>query len=149
MTLSKPELYSRNKLISNRNSNHSSLQSCPKIRSDDDGTWRRLKVILFDSKFVRQHEIKRQWKKNGLPPKHFMADSKLSERIPEWKQTFMGILLEYYAKYRKAGFLTHPRAVMKETESYRKRCDVFQDFLGDYVDKVMMRRRLSLQLILT
>lgn len=105
----------------------------PQIKSDDDGTWRRLKVIHFPSKFLRPHEVTEKIKKNGLGENQFWADSNLSEKIPEWKQAFMTILIRYYRKYRKNG-LVHPKLVTKHTNDYRKRCDFYQDFLGDYLD---------------
>ncbi len=46
----------------------------------------------------------------------------------------MGMLIRYYKDYRKEG-LIHPKLVTEETVAYRKRCDVFQDFIGDYLEK--------------
>lgn len=106
----------------------------PNIKSDDGGTWRRLKVIPFLSKFFRPFEITKKMKKEGFGPNQFRADDKLSEKLPEWKQTFMGMLLKYYQKYKKEG-LVHPQLVTQYTEEYRKRCDVYQGFIGDYLEK--------------
>lgn len=106
----------------------------PNIKSDDDGTWRRLKVLPFESKFVKPSEATKTMKKDGLPERHFWADNSLSEQLPEWKQAFMGMLLKYYRKYRLEG-LIHPKLVTTHTQEYRKRCDVFQDFLGDLLEK--------------
>jgi len=74
-------------------------------------------------------------KKMGLGENQFWADSKLSEKLPDWKQMFMAMLIKKYKKYRKDG-LVHPKLVTQETAKYRKRCDVFQDFIGDYLEKV-------------
>ena len=109
--------------------------SLPSIKEDDDGTWRRMKVLPFGSKFYFPNEFKKEWKKNGVPEDHFPADRDISEKLKDWKQTFMGILIQYYAKYKKEG-LIHPKIVLSATEQYRKRCDVYQDFLGDTVEKV-------------
>lgn len=106
----------------------------PNIKSDDDGTWRRLKVIPFGSKFIKQEEATKKMKKQGLPENHFWADMNLSEKLPEWKEMFMGLLINYYRKYKKGG-LIHPKLVTQETAKYRKRCDIFQDFIGDYLEK--------------
>ena len=106
----------------------------PNIKSDDDGTWRRLKVIPFCSKFIKPTEITKSIKKNGLANGQYWADNSLSEKLPEWKQMFMSMLLKYYKKYRTGG-LIHPKLVTEETKKYRKRCDVFQDFIGDYLEK--------------
>lgn len=106
----------------------------PNIKSDDDGTWRRLKVIPFLSKFVMPSEATRKMRKHGLPENHFWADNNLSEKLPEWKEMFMGMLIKYYQKYRTQG-LVHPKLVTKHTAEYRKRCDVYQDFIGDFLEK--------------
>ncbi len=106
----------------------------PNIKADDDGTWRRLKVIPFLSKFVKVSDASKKQKKNGLEPGQYWADNGLSEKIPEWKEMFMGMLVNYYRKYRKNG-LIHPKLVTQETAKYRKRCDIFQGFIGDYLDR--------------
>lgn len=104
----------------------------PNIKSDDDGTWRRLKVVPFQSKFIKPTEAtKKQQEK--LEINQFWADNLLSEKLPEWRENFMGMLIQFYNKYRKNG-LIHPNLVTQQTAEYRKRCDIFQDFLGDYLD---------------
>lgn len=125
----------------------------PNIKADDDGTWRRLKVIPFMSKFVKPSDATKKLRnlieisevklksqsqsiksKCELTEEYFWADSSLSEKIPEWKQIFMSILIKYYQKYRKNG-LIHPKPVTQHTAEYRKRCDLFQNFIGDYLEK--------------
>jgi len=108
----------------------------PNIKSDDDGTWRRIKVIPFLSKFVKPADATKKQKKNNLADMkdHFWADILLSEKIPEWKQIFMSMLIKYYKKYRIDG-LVHPELVTRHTAEYKKRCDIFQDFIGDYLEK--------------
>ena len=108
----------------------------PNIKSDDDGTWRRLKVIPFLSKFIKPSDATKKMLKAGLDESKglFWADNSLSEKLPEWKEVFMGMLIKYYQKYRKNG-LVHPKLVTQHTADYRKRCDVFQDFIGDYLEK--------------
>lgn len=108
----------------------------PNIKSDDDGTWRRLKVIPFNSKFIKQTEATKQMKKHGLPAGYYWADLSISEKLPEWKQVFMSKLIKYYKAYKdpKTGGLIHPKIVVQKTKAYRKKCDVFQDFIGDTLD---------------
>lgn len=104
----------------------------PNIKSDDDGTWRRLKVVPFLSKFIKKSE----WPAHKpLPEDHFWADDKLSEKLMEWRQTFMSILIDYFAAYRAVGCLKHPDLVIKNTEDYRQRCDLYRDFVIDYLIK--------------
>ena len=46
----------------------------------------------------------------------------------------MGMLIKFYRKYKKNG-LVHPKLVMQETKKYRERCDIYQNFIGDYLEK--------------
>ena len=110
--------------------------SLPKIRSDDDGTWRRLCVLLFDCKFIKKSEATSQQRddiKNGVYGLYY-ADLKISEKIPDWKQSVMGMLLSHYKKYCDEGMI-YPDCVVEETKNYRKRCDVYQDFIDDSLEK--------------
>lgn len=106
----------------------------PTIEADDEGTWRRLKVIPFLSKFVKMSDASKKMRHDGLPDNHFWADLNLSEKVPEWKEMFMGMLINYYRKYKKNG-LVHPKLVTQETRKYRKRCDIYQNFIGDYLEE--------------
>jgi len=116
----------------------------PEINADDDGTWRRIKTIRFLAKFVKKSDEKpktiRRYLKHGMPLYHHWADKELSEKIPEWKEAFMAILLKYYKEYRTNG-LKHPKEVRQATEEYRKKCDVFQDFIGDYIQQVDSQKK--------
>ena len=106
----------------------------PNIKSDDDGTWRRLKVIPFLSKFIKPNDVSKKMKKAGLEKNQFWADRLLSEKLPEWKQMFMSLLIKYYQKFRVHGII-HPKLVTQYTKDYRNKCDVFQDFIGDYLER--------------
>uniref|UniRef100_A0A6C0CBX0 SF3 helicase domain-containing protein n=1 Tax=viral metagenome TaxID=1070528 RepID=A0A6C0CBX0_9ZZZZ len=106
----------------------------PNINSDDDGTWRRLCVIPFLSKFIKPSDTEQIAKKATWPSNYFMADGDLSNKLKSWRQTFMGMLISYYRKYKEDG-LVHPKLVRQHTVNYRRRCDIFQDFINDYLEK--------------
>lgn len=106
----------------------------PTIKSDDEGTWRRLKVVEFSSKFHKYADATEKMLE-GLEPGHFWADIQLSDKIQEWRQVFMGMLLLYYDYYKKNG-LVHPKKVTSATDDYRRKCDIYQDFINDYLVKV-------------
>lgn len=114
----------------------------PAVGSDDDGTWRRIRVIPFTSKFLKRSDINakttsgKKLLKDGPNASEgkFWADLKITEKIPDWKQMFMGMLINSYRTYNKEG-LIHPKEVTKESDSYRKKCDIYQDFIGDVLEK--------------
>jgi len=109
----------------------------PNISANDDGTWRRLKVIPFRSKFVKQADMTREMLEGIWPDRTWPADLDISDKVEEWKQMFMGKLIMYYIKYsdKMNGGLKHPQIVLERTNEYRKRCDVIQDFMADYLMK--------------
>jgi P4 family phage/plasmid primase-like protien len=106
----------------------------PSIRADDDGTWRRLKVIFFGSKFIKPQDVPKKYKKNGFPKNTFLADLDIVEKLKEWKQAFMSMLIIAYKDYLREG-LKHPKAVLRETKNYQKKCDIYQDYITDCLER--------------
>jgi P4 family phage/plasmid primase-like protien len=106
----------------------------PKIPSDDGGTWRRIRVTRFDSKFVKTFAEVNEDKH------HYLADLSIDEeRLKEWAPAFMWMLINiYYVKYMKpleeGGGLNEPEEVREYTEKYRKESDVFFEFLKEMID---------------
>ena len=96
----------------------------PRVPPHDGGTWRRMEVVEFGSKFVD----------NPKEDNEYPIDSHLSEKLRDWRETFMSILLEYYKKYQKEG-LKPPDEVVKFTKEYQKNCDMYAEFLGKIVEK--------------
>lgn len=91
----------------------------PHIPSNDGGTWRRLRVTKFDSEFVDHPKNPNQFKK----------DYTLAEKLREWRQAFMWILINiYYPQYKKDG-VPEPIKVTEHTEKYQKECDLYMEFI--------------------
>jgi P4 family phage/plasmid primase-like protien len=96
----------------------------PKVPPDDEGTWRRMKVVEFISKFVDNPKNEFEFKK----------DKYLSEKLIIWKETFMSILIEYHKIYREKG-IEVPLEITKYTEEYKKTMDVYIDFINERLKK--------------
>ena len=94
----------------------------PKIPSNDGGTWRRLRVFEFKSKFVDKPDDKK--------PFEFKKDYNLSQKLEKWKECFMFMLIQWFKKYKETG-LKEPEEVKKFTKQYEKECDVFLEFIDD------------------
>ena len=94
----------------------------PKVPPYDGGVWRRLEVVEFISKFVEDPQNENEYPR----------DEQLSEKLKEWKEVFMGILLEYYKLYKKEG-LRPPEEVTKYTKEYQRNCDAYADFVAVYM----------------
>lgn len=97
----------------------------PKIPSSDNGTWRRLRVLPFKSEFVDE----------PTEPHQFKKDPYLSEKLEDWKEAFMSILIHYYKKYSETG-LKEPDEVIKYTKDYRKVSDIYAEFIDDNIDEI-------------
>ena len=69
----------------------------PKVPADDGGTWRRIRVVKFTSKFVD----------NPDPEcvNEFPIDPYLAKKLEEWKYAFFWLLTEYHREFRKNGFM--------------------------------------------
>ena len=93
----------------------------PLITSDDGGTWRRLRVIDFNSKFVENPD--------PLNPNEFMLDDSLKSKISQWAPAFASYLIHIYnTKYDVVDKVPEPEEVQCATNEYRKE----QDFVREY-----------------
>lgn len=96
----------------------------PYIPSSDGGTWRRLRVVNFNSKFV-------------LEPKkdnEFKIDPYLSQNFEQWKISLMSILINRFQDYKKNG-LIEPEEVLKYTMKYKETNDIYLSFINEHLIK--------------
>jgi P4 family phage/plasmid primase-like protien len=97
----------------------------PTIPSTDGGTWRRLRVSPWESKFVDVPDPDK--------PNEFPRDPDLEEKVKTWKQPFMWLLINvYYPKYCEEG-LREPKKVLQYTDKFKKGTDVYLEFLSGNV----------------
>ena len=96
----------------------------PKINADDNGTWRRIRVVKFISKFTDNPKLENE----------YPIDPLLSEKIYKWKEAFMYILLQKYKKYKRVG-LKEPDEVLEVTREYQRVSDLYNDFMTDSIVK--------------
>jgi P4 family phage/plasmid primase-like protien len=96
------------------------------INSNDDGTWRRIKVIKFESQFVNQNEVNHK--------KHmYLMDKNLNEKIKLWAPVFMSMLVERV--FKTNGMVTDCAFVKKTIESYRIQEDLITSFINRMIIK--------------
>lgn len=101
----------------------------PTLPPHDEGTWRRVRLIEFPSKFTENP--------SSDPNKlEFPIDLELSSKIQLWKDGFLWLLLEYYKKYLKDG-ITEPEKVIEYTQIYRRENDIFLEFINEVVVQEM------------
>ena len=99
----------------------------PNVPSDDGGTWRRIRVVEFKSKFVENPDPDN--------PNEFQIDYDLAEKMEDWREHFMALLIHYYKKYQDEG-ITEPAEVMQCTTEYKSQ----NDHMAYYVKKYFERK---------
>lgn len=92
----------------------------PNVPSDDGGTWRRIRLVEFTSKFVNNPDPSKETE--------FPVDTELSTRFVDWREHFMSLLIEYYCKYCQTG-IKEPEEVLQCTREYQRTNDFYLDFV--------------------
>ena len=97
------------------------------IKSQDHGTWRRIRVVEFMSLFTENPVTTDPDK-----PHQFKLDLELKDnKFPLWKHTFMSMLVE--KAFQTNGKVVDCEAVVSASQSYRVRQDVIAEFISEKI----------------
>jgi P4 family phage/plasmid primase-like protien len=99
------------------------------IRSNDDGTWRRLRIVEFKSCFKDADVFDALPKKERDGKYIFKKDPELIDKLDVWAPVFASILVSRCIKNR--GIVKDCSMVLNETSKYRLR----QDIIGQFVEE--------------
>ena len=102
----------------------------PPIYSMDNGTWRRIRVVPFESTFRSPEHP--DWKsgKSNI----YLKDENLSLKLKEWRESFMSLLVHIYeTQYLVTGLHPEPMVVLKASDSYKESFDVFSKFYSERI----------------
>jgi P4 family phage/plasmid primase-like protien len=94
----------------------------PEVPSDDGGTWRRIRVVEFTSRFCE----------NPQKPNEFAMDLELSDKFDRWAEPFFSMLIERH-KNISPNNIPEPMEVRIATESYKNNNDVIGQFINDRI----------------
>jgi P4 family phage/plasmid primase-like protien len=91
----------------------------------DGGTWRRIRVIPFEQKFVS--------KPSG--PGEQPLDNSLREKLKTWNQALAWLLLNvYYTQYKDVGLdQLEPERVKIATNKYQNDSNIYIEFINEYI----------------
>lgn len=96
------------------------------IKSQDYGTWRRIRVVDFMSLFT-DNPVSGDTDK----PYQFKKVDDINEKFDEWKEVFMSMLVEKVLE--TGGGVTDCDIVMKSSNSYRESQDYIAEFIADKI----------------
>ncbi len=98
----------------------------PKVPADDGGTWRRIRVVKFTSKFVDDPDPECE--------DEFPIDYDLARKLKSWSQPFFWLLTEHYKIFKEKG-MKEPEDVLSATNEYKEMNDNFSDFIIEHIEK--------------
>jgi len=103
----------------------------PTINSMDRGTWRRIRLIPFESKFVNPGD------KDIGKPNVFPRDMNLNAKLKKWRVSFFSLLVHIYmtqyAVNDNGTLEPAPKIVTSESDKYRESFDSFAKFKGSRI----------------
>ena len=100
----------------------------PTLAGNDGGTWRRIEVVKYISKFTDNP------RPSPADPHQYVADEQLSVKLEEWKMLFMITLLKKFQVYSKKG-TNPPKEVKDETKMYKTSNDIISQWSTDALEE--------------
>lgn len=105
----------------------------PSADSDDNATWNRIRVVPFESTFVKPEDLPATYEEQLLQKK-FLMDTRFSEKIPHIIKAFAWVLLQRY-KENQGVVVFEPHKVKMATDKYRASNDLVANFIHQMIDK--------------
>jgi P4 family phage/plasmid primase-like protien len=98
----------------------------------DKATWNRIRVIPFESTFVKPGEPCPETFEEQLLQKRFPMDTEFGKKIPQLLEAFAWVLLEHRKNLKVR---IEPEKVRVATEMYRKQNDNYRQFVDETITK--------------
>ena len=98
------------------------------INSNDDGTWRRIRICDFLSKFVSENE-----EHTDSTAYIFPKDKELEEKLPNWAPVFASMLVKLV--FETNGYVEDCDIVKASSNRYRQG----QDHIAAFVDEMVVK----------
>lgn len=93
------------------------------IKSNDHGTWRRIRVVDFESLFTEKPNLE-----DTSKPFQYLLDKDLKEKFEAWKEIFASLLVNH--AYKTGGNVEDCSKVLSSSTSYRESQDSIAEFIG-------------------
>jgi len=102
------------------------------IPTNDDGTWRRIRLCDFVSKFIDNPYNDDKFPKENFPHQ-YKVDVKLGENFENWAPIFMSILVDLAFKHQ--GYVNDAKIVLSVSDKYRQNQDYLTEFAKEKIIK--------------
>lgn len=97
------------------------------IMDNSDGTWRRIRIIKFESKFLGADEPVPNGAVHVFP-----LDKKIHEKFDRWAPVMLGMLAEI--AFRTNGYVEDCPMVIEESLKYREKQDTISKFINAVIE---------------
>ena len=98
------------------------------VKSNDDGTWRRMKLVDYMSKFISEGETH-----TDDTPYVFPKDKSLKEKLPKWAPVFVSMLVK--RAFETDGEVIDCSEVVAASGKYRQGQDCISGFITEKIVK--------------
>ena len=96
------------------------------IKSQDHGTWRRIRIVDFMSLFTDKPV-----KTDSDKPHQFLKIDNITEKFEQWKEVFMSLLIK--KAFETNGIVKDCPVVLKSSNNYRQSQDYIAEFIADRI----------------
>ena len=103
------------------------------IKSNDDGTWRRIRVCDFMSKFLENPYMDEEKFPKENYPYQYKIDKNIDQKFDIWAPVLMSMLVDI--SYKNQGNVSDCKIVMGSSDQYREGQDYLTEFIKDKIKK--------------
>jgi len=104
------------------------------INTNDDGTWRRIRLCEFMSKFINDPYKQEKFPKVNFPYQ-YKIDTKIDEKFEYWAPVLMSMLVK--RGFETEGFVKDAKIVLSVSDKYREG----QDYLTEFAKEKIVKKR--------
>jgi P4 family phage/plasmid primase-like protien len=104
----------------------------PKLESDDQATWNRIRVVPFESCFVNESLVSPD-EAVQVQQKRFAKDPNFMKKVPQLIMPFIWYLLEVYSHVKTESKINEPSKVLDATRLYRNANDTIYQCINKNV----------------
>ena len=101
------------------------------IKSNDDGTWRRIRVCEFKSKFIKNPYNNPEFPVKDYPYQ-YEVDTRIDEKFKRWIPVFLSMLVNIVFKTK--GRVNDRPCVLDPTNNYRNEQDVILEYCTENIE---------------